>query len=84
MTSKSNNHVEEISIDNLSYEQALALLEETVAALESGEHPLDHALSLFERGQALVQRCTTLLEQAQLKVKILSGEELNDFQTEAL
>ena len=84
MTFQSNNHIEEISIENLSYEQALALLEETVAALESGEHPLDHALFLFERGQALVQRCTVLLEQAQLKVKILTGEDLTDFQAETL
>jgi exodeoxyribonuclease VII small subunit len=82
MTTQSNNHVEEISIDNLTYEQALAMLEETVTALESGEHPLDQALFLFERGQALVQRCETLLDQAQLKVKILSGEDLTDFQTE--
>ena len=82
MTIQSNNHVEEISIDNLTYEQALAMLEETVAALESGVHPLDQALFLFERGQALVSRCASLLDQAQLKVKILSGEDLTDFQTD--
>jgi exodeoxyribonuclease VII small subunit len=39
-------------------------------------------MSLFERGQALVKRCTELLDQAELKVKRLSGGELTDFEEE--
>jgi exodeoxyribonuclease VII small subunit len=82
MTNQTENHLTDISIENMTYEQALAILEETVAALESGEHPLEKALFLFERGQALVKHCANLLDQAQLKVKILSDEDLNDYQTE--
>lgn len=66
-------------VEELSYEQAFAELEDIVSALESDEHALERSLSLFERGQALAQRCATLLDQADLKVQQLSGEELVDF-----
>ncbi|MFH1186193.1 MAG: exodeoxyribonuclease VII small subunit [Chloroflexota bacterium] len=37
-------------------------------------------MSLFERGQALAKRCTKLLDEAELKVKRLSGTELVDLE----
>jgi exodeoxyribonuclease VII small subunit len=68
-------------VDELNYEQALGELETIVTALESGEHPLDKALALFERGQSLYQRCTELLDQAELKVRQITEEgELKDFE----
>jgi exodeoxyribonuclease VII small subunit len=68
-------------VGELTYEQALGELETIVTALESGEHPLDEALALFERGQLLYQRCTELLDRAELKVKQLTEEgELKDFE----
>ena len=71
----------ETPVGELAYEKALEEFETIVAALESGEHPLDEALALFERGQALYQRCTELLDQAELKVKQLTEEgELKDFE----
>lgn len=60
--------------DDLSYEKAFQELESLVARLESGEPPLEEALSLFERGQALAARCGKLLEQAELKLKALTPE----------
>ena len=63
-------------IEELTYEMAFAELETVVAALESGEQPLDESISLFERGQALIKRCSDLLEKAQLKVQTLTGEGL--------
>ena len=65
--------------EELPYEQALAELEDIVTALESEKRPLDEALALFERGQALARRCATLLDQAELKVQQLTGEELLPF-----
>ncbi|GAB4533690.1 MAG: hypothetical protein Fur0018_23220 [Anaerolineales bacterium] len=59
--------------DQLSYEQALAELEEIVAALEGDEHALEDVLNLFERGQALAKRCASLLEQAELKITQLDA-----------
>lgn len=82
MSSKLSIHSEEEPIEELPYEQALAQLEEIVAALESGEHPLEDILNLFERGQALTRHCSTLLDQAEIKVRKLSGENLVDFEIE--
>ncbi|MGD0611425.1 MAG: exodeoxyribonuclease VII small subunit [Anaerolineales bacterium] len=70
-------------IEKLKYEQAFAELEAIVAALESGERPLDESMTLFERGQALVKRCAILLDQAELKVQQLSGEALIDYEESA-
>jgi exodeoxyribonuclease VII small subunit len=64
----------EIPVEKLDYEQAFEELEGIVTALESGEHPLEKALSLFERGQELYQRCTGLLDIAELKVQQLTEE----------
>jgi exodeoxyribonuclease VII small subunit len=60
----------------LAYEAAFAELQEIVTALEGEPASLDQAMSLFERGQALVKRCTELLDKAELKVKRLAGAEL--------
>ena len=68
------------SVDKLSFEQAFGELEATVAALEGNQFPLEQALALYERGRALAQRCSSLLDQAELKVQQLSGEELVDFE----
>jgi len=70
-------------IARLKYEEAFAELETIVAALESGEHPLDESMTLFERGQGLVKRCAHLLDQAELKVQQLSGDAMVDFVEDA-
>ncbi len=71
------------SVEELSYEEALAELESIVASLEEEQNPLEEAMNLFERGQALVTRCGALLESAQLKVQKLSGESLIPFEEES-
>ena len=69
------------NLEGISYEQALGELERIVAALESEERPLEEALALYERGQALARYCAGLLDKAELKVQQLSGEDLEDFQS---
>lgn len=69
-------------VEDLTYEQALTELEAIVAKLEGGENPLDQAMQLYERGQALAAHCARLLEAAELKVKKLSGEDLTPFEEE--
>ena len=69
-------------VAELTYEQALAELEEIVIALESEERSLDDSMSLFERGQSLARYCAGLLDQAELKVQQISGENLIGFETE--
>jgi exodeoxyribonuclease VII small subunit len=67
-------------IEALTYEEAFAELETIVAALEGGERLLEESMTLFERGQALTKRCAELLDKAELKVKVLAGESLVEFE----
>jgi len=61
--------------DDLTYEQAFRELEGLVASLESGDLPLEEALKLFERGQGLADRCSRLLEQAELRLRQLAPDD---------
>lgn len=70
-------------VETLSYEEALKELESLVAALEGGEHALETSIALYERGQQLARHCSALLEQADLRIKKLSGEDLVDYQPES-
>lgn len=63
--------------ESLSYEESLIELENIVQALESGQGTLEESIALFERGQALARRCAALLENAQLRVRTLSGESVD-------
>jgi exodeoxyribonuclease VII small subunit len=67
-------------VENLTYEEAFAELETIISALEGEQKPLEESMTLFERGQALVERCSELLEGADLKVRKLSGDGLTDFE----
>lgn len=71
-----------LSVEELNYEAAFAELESIVATLESEQRSLDESMSLYERGQALVKRCAELLDQAELKIKQLSGNNLTGFEEE--
>ena len=68
------------SVEELTYEEAFAELETIVNTLEGEQNPLEEAMSLFERGQALAQRCSELLDGAEVKVRELSGDVLSDFE----
>jgi exodeoxyribonuclease VII small subunit len=59
------------AIDGLSFDDALADLQQTVAALEAGGQPLEEAIALYERGVALQARCEKLLADAELRVQQL-------------
>ena len=73
----------ELSVEELSYEEALAELEGIVESLEDGQSQLEESMKLFERGQALVTHCGALLEAAQLKVQKLAGESVTAFEEES-
>lgn len=55
-------------IQAMSFEQALAALEEIVEKLESGQGKLDDAIHAYERGAALKRHCEAKLQEAQAKV----------------
>ena len=79
MTPQSDPSEDLVPVEQLTYEQAFTELEAMVMILETEERSLEESLALFERGQALAQHCAQLLDQAELKVQQLSGEEVEDF-----
>jgi exodeoxyribonuclease VII small subunit len=55
-------------IAGMSFEEALAELEQIVKRLERGEAKLDEAILSYERGAQLKRRCEGLLADAQRRV----------------
>lgn len=86
MSAKVKKSKSDAAVETLAFETALEELETIVAQLEAGDLPLEAALSLFERGQALAGRCGQLLEAAELKVQVLrpaaGGAALEPFEAE--
>ncbi|MBT5945538.1 MAG: exodeoxyribonuclease VII small subunit [Rhodospirillaceae bacterium] len=59
-------------IAKMSFEDALAQLEEIVRNLEGGDSALDDAIAAYERGAALKRHCESKLRQAQARVEKIS------------
>ena len=55
-------------IAKLSFEDALAELEDIVGGLETGQAKLDEAIKAYERGALLKRHCEAKLKQAQAKI----------------
>ncbi|HUN39381.1 MAG TPA: exodeoxyribonuclease VII small subunit [Acetobacteraceae bacterium] len=55
-------------VSGLSFEDALAELEQIVRALESGQQKLEDAINAYERGAALRQHCEAKLAEAEARV----------------
>ncbi len=56
----------------MTFESAIARLEEIVRMLEGGSAPLDKSLAMFEEGVSLVKLCNSRLDSAEQKVKMLT------------
>lgn len=57
--------------NEMTFEQALARLEQIVKALEGGNVPLEDLIKLFDEGTSLVKLCTERLDKAEEKVRLL-------------
>lgn len=55
----------------MNFEESLARLEEIVRSLESGDKSLDDSMKLYEEGVRLIRVCSSELEGAEAKIKIL-------------
>ena len=58
-----------VAVGDLSFEKALEELEKIVARLERGEVPLAESIAIYERGEALKNRCAQLLKEAEARVE---------------
>lgn len=62
-----------------TYEQAVAELEQLVAALEGGQLPLDRLLESYQRGAELLALCRARLEAVEAQVKVLDEGQLRPY-----
>ena len=57
-----------LDFSDLTFEQALERLDQTVQALESGGLSLDDSTRLYEEGMALARMCSETLAAAELRI----------------
>jgi len=60
---------------DMSFEKAMESLEKIVHELESGDLPLEKALSKFEEGMRLTRLCSKKLDETEKKINVLMREE---------
>jgi exodeoxyribonuclease VII small subunit len=53
----------------MSFEAALAELENIVSRLEGGKAPLAESIAIYERGEALKSHCEGLLKAAEARIE---------------
>lgn len=61
--------MKELNFDKLTFEDALAQLENIVRELEAGKIKLDDAVEAYEKATALKNFCENKLKSAQLKIE---------------
>lgn len=61
--------------NKMTFEQALARLEEIVRKLESGNVSLDESIEIYQEGITLSKQCSGMLEEAEGKVMAIVNKE---------
>lgn len=59
---------------DMSYEEAMARLEEVVSALEEGRLPLDKLVDGYEEGMQLLKQCRHQIEVARVRIEKVSAD----------
>jgi exodeoxyribonuclease VII small subunit len=62
-----------------SFEESLAVLEESVQRLEAGDLKLEEALEVFEKGVAASRTCGQWLDQTRERVQVLTADAEGQF-----
>ncbi len=62
-------------MEKMTYEKAVARLEEIVDKLENGNLALEEMMKLYEEGTSLAAKCSKSLDAAQLRITELSSGE---------
>ncbi len=61
-------------LSEMSFEDALKALEDVVRRLEGGDAPLDEAIGLYARGDALRAHCQARLDAAQVRIEAIIAD----------
>ena len=67
-----DNGMTETPVTELSFEQAMAELEQVVGRLERGDVALDDSIRLYTRGADLKKRCEQKLKEAEEQVRAIT------------
>jgi exodeoxyribonuclease VII small subunit len=67
-----------MEVEKISFEGALARLEEVVRRLEDGNLSLDESLALYEEGIKLLKFCEAELHRAEGAVEVLTKTETRE------
>jgi exodeoxyribonuclease VII small subunit len=62
------SEAKQTDVSAMSFEDALAELEQIVRGLEGGQQKLEDAITCYERGAALRKHCETKLAEAEARV----------------
>jgi exodeoxyribonuclease VII small subunit len=68
-------------VSDPTFEECLGRLEQIVAALESGNLPLEESLKVFEEGVALARHCGRYLEAAERRIETLAKDDTGSLGT---
>jgi exodeoxyribonuclease VII small subunit len=68
----------EVSLEMLTFEQALAELERIVRELENGQIGLEESLNHYEKGVSILKRCYGQLQQAEQRIILLRGLDVDN------
>jgi len=60
--------IDNATVEQMSFEEALAALEEIVRRMETGKVKLDDAITCYEQGTMLRKHCEKKLADARLKI----------------
>ncbi|HYW35222.1 MAG TPA: exodeoxyribonuclease VII small subunit, partial [Balneolaceae bacterium] len=64
--------------EKLSFEDALARLEEIVEALDDESLSLEKSIALYEEGITLSRQCSNTLEEAELRIERVNEEQADE------
>lgn len=62
-------------VSEMTFEEAMAALEQVVHQLERGEVALEESIALYERGADLKAHCAAKLKSAEEKVELIRAQE---------
>ena len=77
MANEENEGIELEKDTDLSFEDALSRLEETIHRMESGDSPLESLVENYQSGVKLLKICRSKIERAEMKIKEVTDQDGN-------
>ena len=73
-----------VSLDKMSFEDAMKELEKLVDSLDKGDVSLDEAITAYDRGSQLKEYCEKKLNEAKMKIETIQSSDKEDVVTDQL